>query len=235
MRGFLTTLIGVLAATAAAADSNTTCATGLYILCARGSGETSLAIPNGPPADTGSPGILALQIAAQINGSVIAGVSYPATDPVSPNISVSSTGIVNLTAPGSVNLTGYYPSEDQGVQNLLDEVNQYHAACPDSKIALIGYSQGAQVVQDAMCGGTGGLFNSDAPLSPDLVKKNGKLLSLLLRNYLEELTRGIAVVAVAVFGDPTHIANLSIDRGASDHDGVSKHQMSHTNILKVRD
>lgn len=122
MRGLLTTTISILAATATAAGANVTCATGLYILCARGSGETQ-------PVNTGSPGLIAQEVAKQVKGSVIAGVIYPATDPTDP------------TAPGGVNLTVYYPSENAGAKAILEEVNQYHSSCPDSKIALIGYSQ----------------------------------------------------------------------------------------------
>jgi acetylxylan esterase len=134
MLRFFTAAIGVLAVTATAASSNTTCATGLYILCARGSGEPAVA-PNLTDY-TGSPGLVANAVAKQINGSVIAGVVYPATNPVPDNL--------NLTNPGalkSLNLTSYYLSENLGASAILEEVNQYHSSCPDSKIALIGYSQ----------------------------------------------------------------------------------------------
>ncbi|KAH8693973.1 cutinase-domain-containing protein [Talaromyces proteolyticus] len=195
MRGVYITAIGGLAAAVTAANSNITCATGLYILCARGSGELTT-YPGHPelPPNTGGFGEIALAIAKQVNGSIVAGVDYPATNPVPDNF--------NLTDPSAIqnlNLTGYYQSENTGVSSILQNINQYHSSCPDSKIALIGYSQGAQVVEDALCGGTGGTFNSDAPLSPDLVKQN--------------------VVAVAVAGDPTHIANLTIDRGTAVHNG----------------
>ncbi|KIW52425.1 hypothetical protein PV05_08061 [Exophiala xenobiotica] len=186
MRGVLATTIGALAVTATAAGSNTTCAGSLYILCARGSGELAVAPKAGTyPDNTGSPGILALQVASRIEGTVIAGVIYPATDP---------------TATGALNITAYELSENAGAKAIVEEVNQYHSACPDSKIALIGYSQGAQVVQDALCGGTGGDFNNDAPLSPDLVNKN--------------------VIAIALIADPTHIANTTYDHGTGVHDGV---------------
>jgi hypothetical protein len=42
------------------------------------------------------------------------------------------------------------------------------------------------VVRDALCGGTGGNFNSDAPLSPDLVEKNGKSPPSYLVYYFEK-------------------------------------------------
>ncbi|KAM0257680.1 hypothetical protein ACHAQJ_004245 [Trichoderma viride] len=184
MRSVLAVTAVALAATATAAT--TTCAKGLYILCARGSGEPAIAPnPGTYPDNTGSPGFLALQVAKQVQGTIIAGVIYPATDPL---------------ANGTLDLAAYYSSENAGAKAILEEVNQYYSACPNSKIALIGYSQGAQVVQDALCGGTGSNFNSDAPLSPDLVNKN--------------------VIAIALIADPTHIANETYDHGTSVHDGV---------------
>jgi hypothetical protein len=125
MRTVLVATAAALAATATAATSS--CAKGLYILCARGSGEPAIAPnPGTYPDNTGSPGFLALQIAKQIQGTVIAGVIYPATNPV---------------ATGTLDLAAYYSSENAGAKAILEEVNQYHSACPNSKIALIGYSQ----------------------------------------------------------------------------------------------
>lgn len=128
MRGFLAITTCVLAATATAAKySNATCATGLYILCARGSGEPAVSVKMEYPDNTGSPGALALEVAKQVQGSVIAGVIYPAKDPIS--------------AAGDVDLTVYYPSENAGTKAILEQINEYHSSCPSSKIALIGYSQ----------------------------------------------------------------------------------------------
>ncbi|KAL7791477.1 cutinase domain-containing protein [Trichoderma ceciliae] len=188
MRGVLAATLGVLSSAVVAITpvSNTTCARSLYILCARGSGEPAIAPKAGTyPDNTGSPGYLALQVAKQVQGTVIAGVIYPALD---------------STAMGAPSLTVYTSSENAGAKAIVEEVKQYHAACPNSKIALIGYSQGAQVIQDALCGGIGGNFNSDAPLSPDLVNKN--------------------IIAVALIADPTHIANTTYDHGTGVNDGI---------------
>jgi acetylxylan esterase len=147
MRGFLTTTISVLAATATAASSNTTCATGLYILCARGSGEPDVAPPKANlTLNTGSPGILANAIANKISGSVIAGVAYPATNPFPANLNLSDP-----TALQDLNLTSYYLSENAGASAILEEVNQYHSSCPDSKIALLGYSQVCPTRIELLC------------------------------------------------------------------------------------
>ena len=118
------------------ASSNITCATGPYILVTRGSGEPSFSPDSKYPyvKDTGEAGFIAAAVKEQIKGTVIAGVAYPAFDPI---------GDVNNTTQilAALNLTGYYPSEKQGAQAFEDDINQYHAACPDSKIVIIGFSQ----------------------------------------------------------------------------------------------
>ncbi|KAH8889472.1 cutinase-domain-containing protein [Thozetella sp. PMI_491] len=186
MRAFLVIFLVIgrfLAATVAAGDSEITCASGLYMLCARGSGEPVFSPTGAFPNNTGSPGYLAVQVAKQVQGSIIAGVLYPATDPTN-----------------SANLTAYQESENAGAQAILDEVKLYQSSCPDSKIALIGYSQGAQAMRDAICGGSVDDFNTVSPLSPNLVKNN--------------------VVAIALIGDPTHLANEGGNRGTSTNDGI---------------
>ncbi|CAI7565397.1 unnamed protein product [Penicillium discolor] len=174
MRGLLLTL-GFLAV--ATATKNTNCTEGLYMIVARGSDEPAAASKSGLfPANSGSPGYLAQLIAAQIKGSKIMGVEYPAT------------------------LNNYIPSENEGADVMLQLANDYHSSCPGSKMALLGYSQGAQVASDVLCGGAGGQFNHNAPLSPDIVKNS--------------------VIAAVLFGDPTHIANTTYDRGTSVHNGI---------------
>lgn len=49
-------------------------------------------------------------------------------------------------------LTNYQSSEASGVAGMLNLIQSYAAKGPNSKIALLGYSQGAQVAGDIMCG-----------------------------------------------------------------------------------
>ncbi|KAL2818713.1 cutinase-domain-containing protein [Aspergillus cavernicola] len=175
MHGILIT-VGLLAAATAA--TNLTCTDGLYMIVARGTEETAAARNGFYPANSGSPGYVAQLIAAQIKDSIIMGVDYPAT----------------ITDPS------YVQSEEEGITTMLQLVNQYHSSCPNAKMALLGYSQGAQVVSDVLCGGSGGNFGHNAPLSPDIVKNN--------------------ILAAVLFGDPTHIANTSYDLGTSVHNGM---------------
>lgn len=186
MRSFTTSAVvgalalanGVAAATAtsaaatAVASSNTTCAQSLYILVARGSGESDVSHGTLKSPDyAGIAGKIALDVQAKVAGVVIGGVVYPATEP-----SISGS---------SIDLSGYAKSEANGTSAIADEITAYTKKCPGVKIALMGYSQGAQVVQDALCGGLGSDakvsiggtttgFNADAPIPQDLVEQNGK-------------------------------------------------------------
>lgn len=49
-------------------------------------------------------------------------------------------------------LDPYVESETQGISNLTEMVLDYQSCCPDSKMVLLGYSQGAQVTADFLCG-----------------------------------------------------------------------------------
>lgn len=46
----------------------------------------------------------------------------------------------------------YVQSETEGIGNLTELVTEYQSCCPQSKIVLLGYSQGAQVTADFLCG-----------------------------------------------------------------------------------
>jgi hypothetical protein len=91
------------------------------------------------PPSTGSIGLVAALVQNKLNGTVLAGVDYPATDPL-PQVN-SNTTTIDPSDFKTLNLTGYHLSVNNGTSSVIDEVNQYHEACPDGKIALLGYSQ----------------------------------------------------------------------------------------------
>lgn len=94
---------------------------------------------------------------------------------------------VQQTVPGSdseaveypATLTNYQSSEASGVAGMLSLIQSYTTKCPNSKIALLGYSQGAQVAGDVMCGTSEAGFNATAPLDASL-SKNSTSSSYLL-------------------------------------------------------
>lgn len=72
-----------------------------------------------------------------------------------------ANGIV-AAVPGSSSITLEYPKADpnglakttQGQVILDDYLTQYNAQCPTSKIAVIGYSAGAIISGNELCGGS---------------------------------------------------------------------------------
>ena len=91
-----------------AAAANASCATGVYMIVARGSTEA---------AGEGITGTVATSVQQAVPGSSSVGVDYPAT------------------------LTDYLASEASGVAAMTSMIQSYVASCPDSKIALLGFSQ----------------------------------------------------------------------------------------------
>ncbi|KAL2683148.1 hypothetical protein Neosp_007615 [[Neocosmospora] mangrovei] len=143
----------------------------------------------GEEKGAGITGEVAEDVADRINGSIVEPLDYPATflDPA------------------------YDESEADGVKALTELLTNYHSSCPDGKIAVFGYSQGGQVATDTFCGGSGGSFPDNRPISTDLVEDS--------------------VVAIIIFGDPSHVANASYNQGTGEKDGV----FPRTNITLCED
>lgn len=82
------------------------------------------------------------------------------SDPYSYGLLISlAQGIVN-SIPGSDMVSSPYPKQNlsaYGIQvgngAFQQEVNSYHAACPDGKIVIVGYSAGAIIAMNGLCAG----------------------------------------------------------------------------------
>lgn len=98
-------------------------------------------------------------------------------------------------------LDGYQNSEGQGVAAMTQLVNSYAQACPSSRMVLMGYSQGAQVAADTVCGSTISGFAQTQAISTALTDK---------------------IAAIMLMGDPTHVVNQPFDQGTSTKNGVSR-------------
>ncbi|KAI3397159.1 hypothetical protein diail_11133 [Diaporthe ilicicola] len=93
----------------------------------------------------------------------------------------------------------YPTSEGAGVTAMTQLVNSYAQACPSSKMVLMGYSQGAQVTADVVCGSTVNGFAKTQAISSAVTEK---------------------VAAIMLMGDPTHFTGQSYDEGTSTKNGV---------------
>ncbi|GIZ37994.1 hypothetical protein CKM354_000142100 [Cercospora kikuchii] len=47
----------------------------------------------------------------------------------------------------------YGASVRAGTQNIANQINSFNSRCPNSKLVVVGYSQGAQIGDNALCGG----------------------------------------------------------------------------------
>ncbi|KAF7195100.1 Acetylxylan esterase 2 [Pseudocercospora fuligena] len=176
-------LLLTLSATAAPLTPRATCYSGFYIIVARGSNEA---------AGEGKPGEVATMIEARVPNSASVAVKYPAT---------------------IIDNSGSYPaSVTDGINDTKTKIQNYVAACgASSRIVLLGYSQGGNVMTDVLAGGV----DKPAPLA-EKYRKNSESPDFV---GVLELTMSL-VRGVAVFGDPTFTAGQSFDAGTSTKDGI---------------
>jgi hypothetical protein len=99
-------------------------------------------------------------------------------------------------------LTPYNSSSFNGTQTTTKQLKKYVNKCEKARIVLLGYSQGAHVVGDVMCGG--GESPSLGPNTPPISKR-----------YQNK------VVAMIQMGDPRHLPLMTFDIGSSVKQGVS--------------
>lgn len=95
------------------------------------------------------------ELLKKISGSDSMAIDYPAS------------GItLNGDDEPVYNFFQYRASEAEGLAKFSAEIEDFTELCPDTPIVVMGYSQGAHVVGDALCGVTGGLFTPMRPLDP---------------------------------------------------------------------
>ncbi|KAI9163924.1 Acetylxylan esterase [Paramyrothecium foliicola] len=99
----------------------------------------------------GSSGALVDRIKSSNPGATSEAITYPACG------GQSSCGGVQ-----------YGDSARQGTSAVASAVNSFNQRCPNTKIVLVGYSQGGQIMDNAFCGGPdpgSGISNSAIPIS----------------------------------------------------------------------
>lgn len=95
----------------------------------------------------------------------------------------------------------YDSSATQGTAAVVSAVNSLNSRCPSTKIVLIGYSQGGQIMDNALCGGAGATLTGTA----------------------------LAAVKAAIFmGDPHFVAGLSYEVGTCKAGGFAARPSGYT-------
>ena len=109
---------------------------GVYVFGAR---ETTA------PPGYGTSGGLVNQVVAAYSGAQSSAISYPACG-----------------GQSSCGGASYDSSATQGTAAVVSAVNSLNSRCPNTKIVLIGYSQGGQIMDNALCGGAGATLTGNA-------------------------------------------------------------------------
>lgn len=98
---------------------------------------------------------------------------------VADGIEESNSGVTREAVDYPAKLFPYASSSEQGTEALTEQLTAYVNNCPESKVFLLGYSQGAHVIGDVLCGGGGvpGIGSESPPISTEIGDK-GKLCLL---------------------------------------------------------
>ncbi|KAH8757633.1 Alpha/Beta hydrolase protein [Diaporthe sp. PMI_573] len=106
----------------------------------------------------------------------------------------------------------------QGLAKGTQQIKSYADKCPDSKIVIMGYSQGALVVGDILAGGG----------------NNSELGNATTPPYIDFATYGQRVNAVLLYGDPRHMPNQSFNYGnVSALDAPGKYPRSNEQLATI--
>ena len=128
------------------------------------------------------------------------------------NSSTQTVSRASVSYPAS--LTNYASSSLQGINALKSQLTSLVNSCPNTKVVLFGYSQGAHVVGDVLGGGQGGsLGATTAPVAANISSH---------------------VTAIVTFGDPRHVVNgPQFNVGTSRTNGLFPRSSAQVNALNA--
>ncbi|KAL8408622.1 hypothetical protein RB594_007171 [Gaeumannomyces avenae] len=152
---------------------------------------------SGEQPGLGRIGVVAGNITQKIKDSRVTAVDYPAT------------------------LVEYNASVGNGTSRLKSLVEDYAKKCPNNKMALLGYSQGAQAVGDVICGTSSEGFPS-TPKFDSRYEKNSKWSPPQPRSSFGKQPANLlpipSVVAIVLYGDPTRAVGQSWNAGTATNE-----------------
>ncbi|CAH0045035.1 unnamed protein product [Clonostachys solani] len=197
---------GLLAAGLVSGQTTSTqCVKGLKIFVGRGTGEplvdaqnkdTTLVSETGLGNNTrglGETGKLLVPIFDKIPDSNYTAILYPASN-----------------GRRGTNESNYFESVVNGTEMARKAMTEYATACPDGKMAWIGYSQGAQIISNSLCGMPviWAQFMSN-PSLPGMVSLTQPLPTNVTKN----------VIATLLLGDPSHKNGTNYNYGSHNLTG----------------
>lgn len=105
----------------------------------------------------------------------------------------------------------------KGINAVASAVNAYHEQCPDTKLVLVGYSQGGQIMDNAFCGGPDD-SNGYSDSAPAI---NSSALG--------------AISAVIEMGSPRYVGGLDYGVGTCTTGGFSARPSGYTCSVCIAD
>ncbi|KAG6005309.1 hypothetical protein E4U21_000284 [Claviceps maximensis] len=105
-------------------------------------------------------------------------------------------------------LEDYEVSVIAGTREVTRQLTSHVKHCFDSQIVVLGFSQGAHITGDALCGGTS--------LTTEVITPP----------MSEEISSHIA--AVVWYGDPRHVVGKSFNKGNATTDGIFAREVEHS-------
>lgn len=131
------------------------------------------------PPGPGSMLTLAEKVMAANPGTTMESIVYPAT------------------------IENYDTSSASGTTAVTQALTTFNQKCPSSKVAMLGYSQGAQIVGDSVAGGgIQGVSRLNEPINPSISSQ---------------------ISAMVLYGDPRHLTTSSFNVGTATMNGVCTH------------
>ena len=135
-------------------------------------------------------------------------VARGSTEPQGEGQTASLSTLIKNAIPGSDSYALVYPallspyqeSEGNGTIALLQTIQDYAESCPQTKIVLLGWSQGGQVSLDTLCGTSEEGFAVTAPLAKEYEDK---------------------IAAVVAYGDPSRAPAQPYNAGNATDDLAS--------------
>jgi acetylxylan esterase len=131
-------------------------------------------------------------------------------------ISASLSMAIKRAIPGATSEALDYPaimpykdSMPIGAANMKKAIAAYTQACPQSKLILIGYSQGGSVVMDTLCGGG---HPDIGPHTDGITQEQGKSIKLALSFGEPRFAPGMPYCLGTNSNNPG-VSNCGFDRG----------------------
>ncbi|KAK7212626.1 hypothetical protein V2G26_019804 [Clonostachys chloroleuca] len=181
------------------------CVKGLKVFVGRGTGE--------PLVDAENKDTTLISETGLGNNTLGLGETGKLLMPIFDKIPDSNYTAILYTASNgrqSTNVSNYFESVYNGTAMVRKAMTDYATACPDGKMAWIGYSQGAQIISNSLCG---------VPVIWAQFMPNPSIPKMI--SFSQPLPTNVTknVIATLLLGDPSHKNGTNYNYGSHNLTG----------------